>query len=375
MPLFSLLGRDQYASRRGAGKMRCGDCSTLGSKIALDARMDDESDWDCGRTGRLPGARILIISDGKAGHEAQSKGVAQALGGDISWHRVEPSGLNKMLAPWMPADARSKPAPPWPDIAIATGRLAMPALRSLKSLVGIGTYRVALQDPRTSSSVADLIWCPEHDKRRGANVITTLTSPHPFSADVLEELRARPLASIAELPTPRIGVIVGGPNKVFSYTSDDITRLAEGVEAVARSGAGLMITPSRRTPPELMAAIDKASKDGARIVWRGEGDNPYPQFLANADAFIVTADSVSMTGEAVATGQPVHIFTPSGGSAKFAKFHDALAELGATRPLTFEGGALASWHYSPLHAAETIADEIARRYRARKSMLPGLMRG
>jgi mitochondrial fission protein ELM1 len=35
-------------------------------------------------------------------------------------------------------------------------------------------------DPRTGTNSADLIWVPEHDRRRGPNVLSTLTAPHRY---------------------------------------------------------------------------------------------------------------------------------------------------------------------------------------------------
>ena len=40
-----------------------------------------------------------------------------------------------------------------------------------------------------------------------------------------------------------------------------------------------------------------------------------------------------MTGEPCATGKPVYVFAPEGGSPKFTRFHEALRRHGATRPL------------------------------------------
>ncbi len=97
----------------------------------------------------------------------------------------------------------------------------------------------------------------------------------------------------------------------------DEARLIATLGSLSKSGAGLMITASRRTPAALIDAIDAATRDAPRIVFRGTGDNPYAHFLAHADAFIVTADSVNMAGEAAATGKPIYVFHPSGGSAKF----------------------------------------------------------
>ncbi|MBU1210300.1 MAG: mitochondrial fission ELM1 family protein, partial [Alphaproteobacteria bacterium] len=74
------------------------------------------------------------------------------------------------------------------------------------------------------------------------------------------------------------------------------------------------------------------------------------------------------------TGKPVYIFTPSGGSAKFSRFHSALSATGAVKPLPEGFNALDSWNYSPLDAAESIAAEIERRYSRRSRMLPGFSR-
>ena len=75
------------------------------------------------------------------------------------------------------------------------------------------------------------------------------------------------------------------------------------------------------------------------------GDNPYYAYLAVADAFLVTADSVSMISEAAMTGKPVHVIELDGGDAKFARFHRAMQESGITRPFT---GRIESWRYQPL---------------------------
>lgn len=322
-----------------------------------------------------------IISDGKAGHELQMLGVADALGADAVVKRITPSGPFRFTSPWGPVAPRErfgKPGsefcPPWPDIALATGRLTTPYIRALKRRAGLKTFTVILLDPKVSASAADLFWVPEHDARRGANVIATLTSPHRYSPERLADLRATIPDEIASLPQPRIAVLLGGPNGVYTYSADDMTRLSAVLAHAAASGASLMITPSRRTPPELLAAIDQATVAAPRILWDGSGGNPYPAFLAHADAFIVTADSVNMAGEAAATGKPIHIFTPSGGSQKFTRFHAALNTLGATRACP-TSSRFETWSYPPQHSAQVIADEIQRRMAIRTKLLPGLVNG
>lgn len=321
-----------------------------------------------------------IFSDGKAGHEAQCLGVVEALGLQAEIKRVSPSGLAKWSAPWGPVARQeafgregSRLGPPWPAFAFATGRTTIPYIRALRRRAGLATYTVILMDPRTGPKSADLIWVPEHDHRRGPNVLRTLTAPHRFSRTRIEALRAEVSPAIAALPRPRVACFIGGPNGDYRYTDADKSRLVQGFEALARSGAGLMITASRRTPEPLAAQIRDALGGARAIIWDGSGQNPYPDFLAHADLFIITADSVSMTCEAAATGRPIYVFSPSGGSSKFNRFHSALADYGATRPLPRAGEPLETWTYEPLHAAEVIADEIARRWRRRAEMLPGLV--
>ncbi len=349
-------------------------------------------------TRPLAGKTAWIISDGKAGHEAQCLGVAAALGVAPIIKRVHPTGVFKFASPWSPVavsekfgTANSAFAPPWPTLAFATGRLTIPYIRALKRRAGLQTFTVILLDPRTPANSADLMWVPEHDRRRGPNVITTVTSPHAFSPARLRSLRETVPDDIAALPHPRVAVLIGGPNRDYNYTDADIDRLATALQRVAARDAGLMLTPSRRTPAAMMRAIADATSDSQRIVWDGTGENPYPMFLAHADAFIVTADSVNMACEAAATGQPIHVFTPSGTSAKFDRFHDCLRRHGATRPLLensatrplLENGAtrplletddpLETWTYRPLDSAQFIADEIVRRWSIRADVLPGLV--
>jgi mitochondrial fission protein ELM1 len=327
----------------------------------------------------LTGQTAWVFSDGKAGHEAQCFGVVDALGLKAEVKRVRPSGIFKLLSPWGPVTPRegfgrtaSLLAPPWPALAFAIGRTTIPYLRALRRRAGLATYTVILMDPRTGPNSADLIWVPEHDRRRGPNVITTLTAPHRYSPQRLQELRAHVPPSIAALPRPRVACLIGGPNGDYTYSEADQARLLRSLQALADDGLGLMITASRRTPARLASAIKNAFGSKS-LYWDGDGHNPYPDFLAHADMFFITADSVSMTCEAAATGRPIYVFFPTGGSAKFDRFHAALAGYGATKPIPSPGAALDTWTYKPLHSADVIAAEITRRWQKRAEMLPGLV--
>lgn len=318
----------------------------------------------------LAGHTGWIITDGKVGMDVQARGVAEALGLRYHMKRVAPSGLWRFAAPWGPPDPKErvgrvdsdKFAPPWPDVCIATGRASIPYIRRLRRLAGPRTYCIILQDPKTGAGAADLIWVPAHDRRRGANVITTLTAPHSYSQTRLAALRQDCPPEIAALPHPRIAVILGGKNGIYRFSEADDDAIQAALTSLGAAGASFMITPSRRSHQRLIRAVDLATAGRPRLFWDGSGDNPYPHFLAHADVMVVTADSVNMTGEACATGRPVYVFEPSGGSPKFNRFHAALRDAGATRRLHPGIDLSETWIYQPMDSAADIAAEIERRW-------------
>jgi mitochondrial fission protein ELM1 len=308
------------------------------------------------------GVRVLVLGSGKAGHEVNAIGVAEALGGRYEQRRVDPRRPFLWMSPFGPVDPRDAALfnAPQPDIVIASGRVTVPYLRAFKRKAGKRVFAVFLQDPRFARAAMDLIWVPEHDRHRGANVMATLTSPHPFSARRLAAVRAAPDPRLAALPGPRCAVVLGGPSGAQHFTPADVARLSAAVRAIAAQGFSIMATPSRRTPSELVAAVREGLADAPGFVWDGEGDNPYPSILALADALLVTGDSANMVGEATATGAPVHVFEPSGGgSAKLASAIDALERRGAVRRFS---GRIERFSYVPIDSSGEIAAEIARRF-------------
>lgn len=299
----------------------------------------------------------------------QVQGVANALGLDYELKQVSPRGIWKVMAQWgpvAPSERFGEPgaqfAPPWPQIAISLGRGAVPYMRALRRRAGPGLFSIVMQDPKAGRGIADMIWVPEHDRLRGPNVFTTLLSPHGFTEERLAELRKTEPPAIAALPHPRVAVVLGGKNAVYRYRDEDDERFAGALESLGKLGVSFLVTPSRRTHERLKQVAERATRPFPRFFWDGTGENPYGDFLAHADLLVVTADSVNMVGEACATGKPVLVFSPSGGSAKFDRFHAALAARGAARPLPDRLDAIPQWSYEPMHSAEDIAREIERRW-------------
>lgn len=319
-----------------------------------------------------PGTTCWVLTDGKIGDEVHCFGIAQALGLRPDRRLVAPRPPWSWLAPYGPPPPRDRHsragspiAPPFPDLAIASGRRTVPYLRAVKRLSGGRTFTVFSKDPYRGRSTADVIYVPAHDKLRGPNVISTLTSPHRLTAEFFADARREPDPRLAVLPRPRVGLILGGPSGSYSFSMRDAEHLAAVARKLLADGYNLMITPSRRTPPFVAQAVSDAAReaihDGRAFCWDGSGNNPYPAILALADAIVMTGDSVNMMGEAAMSGAPIHVIETTGGHPKMTWFIDAMAKAGAVRRWA---GAIERFTYNPIDATPEIARGIAIRYRA-----------
>lgn len=312
-----------------------------------------------------------ILTDGKAGDEVHCFGIAGALGLKPERRLVSPRAPWSWIAPYGPPDWRDRPArrdspiaPPYPDIAIASGRRTVPYLLAIKRASEGRTFTVFSKNPYRGRGAADVIYVPAHDALRGDNVIATLTSPHRFTAQGFAEARRAPDPRLTLLPRPRVGMILGGPSNQYSMTRDDAGRLAGIATELLGEGCGLMITPSRRTPAFVTAAVAAATaqarRDGRAFLWTGDGPNPYLGVLALADAIVITGDSVNMIGEAAMSGAPIHIVETTGGHPKMTWFIDRMIAAGAARRWA---GRLERFSYEPIDATPDIARGIAERFR------------
>lgn len=295
---------------------------------------------------------VWVLHDGKAGMASQALGLAEATG-----LRFVEKSLT-VRAPWvyLPPRLWLKPLaavsdgglplrPPWPDLVIGCGRnTAAPAL-AIRRASGGRTVAAQIQDPRLGRDAFDLMVVPEHDRLRGARIITSKGALNRVTPEKLTVSLAR-FPQLAELPRPILGVLIGGSNRAYRLTLGRLGAIADMIAVCLReSGGSAVVTPSRRTGDAGIAVLRERLHGLPAVIWDMTGDNPYYAYLAVADALLVTADSVSMVSEAAATGKPVHIIHLDGGDAKFARFHRAMQEGGITRPFA---GRIEDWRYEPL---------------------------
>src|SRR5436190_7811848 len=299
---------------------------------------------------------VWVLHDGKPGMASQALGLAEATGFPFVERQLSVRRPWAWLPPqlWLaPLRAASEGgirlAPPWPDLVIGCGRhSAMPAL-AIRRASGGHTFAAQIQDPRVGRREFDLLLVPEHDRLRGPRTVVTRGAIHRVTRARLAA-EARRFPTLAGLPWPILGVLIGGANRSYRLGLDRLAAIADSIAGILRAdGGSAIVTPSRRTGAAGIALLRERLAGLPAEIWDGGDNNPYYAYLAIADALLVTADSVSMVSEAAATGKPVHVVELEGGDAKFARFHAGMREAGITRPFA---GRIESWSYAPLDDTE-----------------------
>ncbi|KFL37339.1 mitochondrial fission ELM1 family protein [Arenimonas donghaensis] len=289
----------------------------------------------------MPGLSLSCwtLHDGAAGHRRQALALAQALapqGRELClataapWSWLAPRRLpsaEKAFGPDFLAVLATPPA-----LAIGAGRRAALATRLLRER---GTRVVQVLHPRLATRHWDLVIAPEHDGRRGPNVITLCGSLNPVDDAWLAQGRAD-FPGLGELPGPRTVVLLGGPTAAVRFDRGAFEVMAAKLEHwLAMEGGSLLVIGSRRTPAKLarLARSYWADVPGLRWFDPTDGENPYAGALAWADRIVVSPDSVNMVSEACATACPVYVPEPQRASGRVGRYMVSMLARGRIQPL------------------------------------------
>lgn len=281
--------------------------------------------------------KVLILTDGKAGHENQSKAFARALGYDFdlveihfksAFHKalsylfdrlgIHSLGLFKSIP-----DKNSNYA-----AVLGTGSGTFYAAKSLARKMGV-KCGVVLYPRGYRIASFDCVLAPAFDRPSPApNVITIpvnlVASDEAFYAAGTEAFRARYTPS----EKPAVAVIVGGPNKCSTMSADWMKAQLERIFADTPD-AEHWVTTSRRTPPEVEAVVDSFPFD-YKLLYSKDHFNPIPAFVKLARTLYVTAESTGMISESCTFGTAeVHVLDNlKPGPHKFRRFVEDLAHGG-----------------------------------------------
>jgi len=277
---------------------------------------------------------VWVITGYRAGERTQILGLAEALAEHLGW-RFEIKALGYTAIDWLPGltrrtslagidrESRALLKPPWPDVVISAGMRNEPVCRWIKAHSGGQARLVQLGRPWVHYRHLDLvITTPQYRLPARDDVLHNLGTLHRVNPATLAAAGEKWAARFAELPRPRIGVIVGGHSGPYTLGPNAARSLAKAASARAReAGGSLLVTTSSRTPATAADAMDDAI-DVPHILYRYDadaGENPYLGILDQSDELIVTSDSIAMLSEAVAADKGLSIFDlENGGDDRIA---------------------------------------------------------
>jgi mitochondrial fission protein ELM1 len=260
----------------------------------------------------------------KAGDNTQVLALAQALGWDYQEKHIlaRPWELLVHLAPGPTLAgidrATSTPlAAPWPDLVITAGRRNEQVAHWIRQQSAGRSRLVHIGRPWAPLDSWDLlVTTPQYFLPQQDNILHNTLPLHRLLDADLDAAGDMLRPQLADLPRPWIALLVGGDSGRFVMTPSKGASLGSLANELAEaSGGSLLVTDSPRTPAGAGDALQTQLRAPHLCHrWPGAGDNPYRGLLALADAFIVTGESMSMLGEAVATGRPLYIFDVGDGN-------------------------------------------------------------
>ena len=315
----------------------------------------------------MPSGKILILTDGKAGHENQSRAFARALGREAVIVPVKfKSPLHKALSYLLdhlgihtlslftPIDPKPETRNPKPETrnpapayaaVIGTGSGTFYAAKTLARAAGV-KCGVVLYPRGYKISSFDCILAPAFDRPpKAPNVVeipaNLVANDEAFyKSGTKAFLERHPSAKDAEA----VAVIIGGPNKCSTMTADWMRRELEKIFGTYKPETQnskpetrnqkleFWVTTSRRTPPEVEAVVDTFPFD-YKLIYSRDHFNPIPGFVSLAKTLYVTAESTGMLSEACMFGKAeVRVMDNlNPGPHKFRRFAESCAAMGAQK--------------------------------------------
>ena len=305
--------------------------------------------------------KALILTDGKAGHENQSKAFARALGYNFDVFEIHykskfhkalsyifdhlricapflffategAQGGRKALSPLGVSGALCGKEGYW--VVIGTGSGTFYAAKTLAKKLGVKSG-VVLYPRGYNISTFDCVLAPAFDNpRKAPNVIeipaNLVAADEAFYEKGVEAFLKCSNVRMDECSNA-VAVIVGGPNKCSTMTPEWMKTQLDMIFAQDTNHQSpgtrhqYWVTTSRRTPPEVEALVDSYPWD-YKLIYSKDHFNPIPAFVKLAKKLYVTAESTGMLSEACTFGsaEVIALDNLNPGPHKFRRFVENL---------------------------------------------------
>jgi hypothetical protein len=312
--------------------------------------------------------KIVILSDGKAGHFKQSEVVAEMLS-DFKelhgrsglkfetekiqieyrspFHRTVLFGLAFLMNPWIQGRLHWLAPFLTPETQQAIERVnadymiaAGSALAPLQMLLAkeTGAKKIVIMNPPSPYSMThyDLAIVPAHDSGKvPQRTLRSVIMPSGYkSHDRGPDVQALQ-AKLGAGTRPKIAVFLGGATRDYDLTVSDMEKLCSALKRASSRAGDFMMTTSRRTsaPVERFLKSNLSEQPACKfLVIANEENPPYAAggMMGLADLLIVSEDSLAMISEAVGTGKRVIVLSLGEGELpeKHYRFHQILSQRG-----------------------------------------------
>ena len=304
----------------------------------------------------------LLLTEGMHGMISQVEGLAKALDIDFTHHKVELNSFWKLIPPKLTPISKltfKNFDPNDFDIIISCGRKSVIPSIYLKKNSKKKVYNIHIQDPKVSLHHFDFVVVPEHDGLSGENVLLSKGAVHYLTQ---EEINNNKNYLIEKLDKDKsyLLLILGGPNKYYDYTDQNLSKIFNQVKKVLDyNKLQMIIIPSMRTPNNIInLANDYFGKE--HLVIKNVDKKAYLSGLSLSKYIIVTCDSTSMISEAALTGKPIYIaeIPAKKNDYRFKNFRGLFNKLNIIKNLDEK---LEIWNYENLDETNRIAQEIKKK--------------
>ena len=296
-------------------------------------------------------SKILILTDGKAGHENQSKAFARALGCEFDLVEVHfKSKLAKALSYLL--DRVGVRTTALLSIAVDCNRLQSNPVAVIGT--GSGTFYAAKAVARKLGVKCGVVLYPRGYDIASFDCVLAPAFDRPKSAANVIEIPANLVANdeafyekgvkafwekrggqqAYDSKGEAVAVIVGGPNKCSTMTPAWMKTQLDAIfnskpQTLQNSKTEFWVTTSRRTPPDVEAVVDSYPWD-YKLLYSKDHFNPIPAFVKLAKKLYVTAESTGMLSESCTfgTAEVVALDNLKPGPHKFRRFVEDLRKGG-----------------------------------------------
>ena len=305
--------------------------------------------------------KALLLTQGMHGMISQVEGMAKALKAEYS-HKIV-----RLSFPWNLIPPKFSPVSEIvlkdkiyltenenPDLIISCGRKSIiPSILIKKKNPNV--FTIHIQDPKVRFKNFDAIIAPEHDNLTGNNIYSSKGAIHYITE--MEINKAKPYLEKNVKSDKIVTLILGGPNKYYSFDADQLIKIFNLIKSnFISKGYKVVVIPSMRTPKNSIELAEKEMSACGYVV-KSVDKQAYLSSYGLADYVVVTCDSTSMISEAATSGKPIFVahMKPRRNNYRFKKFFELFNKMGITRDL---GKKVETWTYNKHNEAERIANLI-----------------